>query len=91
MSEPSRDSVGWVVQTWASFVIALAMSVGGIASLPLDGWTRGFVVLAYLFSISTCFSLAKTLRDRHESQRLVSRLDDARTQELLERYAKGQL
>jgi hypothetical protein len=39
--------------------------------------------MGVLFTIGSTFSLAKTVRDVHEQQRIVSRIDDARMTKLL--------
>ena len=65
---PLHHSGAWVVQTQ----IALAVSLGGlgigVAYLPVGPWPRAFLALAVLFTVSSSFSLAKTLRDQHESR-----------------------
>ena len=49
----------------------------GIAYLPVDVWTKGFLGMGLLFTIGSCFSLAKTVRDDHEAE---LRADPNRTQ-----------
>lgn len=76
-------SAAWVAQTWLSFGIAVAAMLFGTWHLPVDGWVRAFMALGLLFSIGSTFSLAKTLRDNHEMERLGARLDEARVNRLL--------
>ena len=58
----------------------------GIWHLNADNWVRGFLCLGFLFSISSCFSLAKALRDRHESRRLVNRMASAKAEKILNEH-----
>ncbi|MBF5044550.1 hypothetical protein FGE12_19280 [Aggregicoccus sp. 17bor-14] len=80
---PQAHSSGWVLQTWASFALAVGVTAVGIYHLPVDAWTRAFLAMGLLFSVGSSFSLAKTVRDQHEQERLTARIDDARVTKLL--------
>ncbi|WXA85296.1 hypothetical protein LVJ94_03185 [Pendulispora rubella] len=60
----------------------------GIAYLPVDAWVRGFLGMGVLFTVGSCFSLAKTIRDEHEDKRLISRIDEAKTTRILRDFEK---
>jgi hypothetical protein len=76
-------SGAWIAQSWISFAVAIAAMAIGIWHLPVDAWIRGFFGLGTLFVVGSTFSLSKTLRDVHESTRLVSRVEEARVERLL--------
>jgi hypothetical protein len=76
-------SNAWVVQTWLSFVLAVGVTAMGVWFLPVDGWMKAFLGMGLLFTVGSSFSLAKTVRDVHEQQRIVSRIDEARMTKLL--------
>ena len=76
-------STGWVVQAWASFIIAVAGTTFGILYLPVDGWVKGYMGMGLAFTVGSTFSVAKTTRDRHEAKRITSRIDEARVEKLL--------
>ncbi len=76
-------SPAWVFQTWASFALSVLVTSLGIYHLPVDLWVKAFMGMGLLFTIGSSLSLAKTLRDQHESERLTSRIDDARVSKLL--------
>jgi hypothetical protein len=76
-------SSAWVIQTWLSWVLAVGVTAMGIWFLPVDGWMKAFLAMGVLFSVGSTFSLAKTVRDVHEQQRIVSRIDEARMTKLL--------
>lgn len=74
---------------WVSFAIASISMIIGIIYLPTMAWIKGFLALGYLFTVTTCFTLAKTIRDKHEAQRLINRVKDAKTEKILVDYEKG--
>lgn len=81
---PSRQpQPRWVLQTQIAFATSL-LSLGiGIACLPVGPWPRAFLALASLFTVSSSLSLAKTVRDQHESRNVVARVDEAKLERLL--------
>ncbi len=79
-------STGWIVQTWASFVLSVgAMSVG-ILNLPVDNWVKGYMGMGLAFTVGSTISMAKTTRDNHEAKRLTARVDEARVEKLLSEH-----
>lgn len=67
-------SGAWVIQTWLSFVLSVSVTFLGVWFLPVDVWVR---------ASWPWFSLSKTVRDMHEAQRLVARIDEARVSKLI--------
>jgi hypothetical protein len=80
---PMSHSAAWVFQTWASFALSVGVTAVGIYVLPVDGWVKAFMGMGLLFSVGSTFSLAKTVRDQHEANRLTARIDDARFSKLI--------
>jgi hypothetical protein len=80
---PIAHSAGWVTQTYISFAVSLAALGVGIAYLPGDPWMRAFLAVSALYAVTSSISLAKTVRDQHESSRVVARVDEARFERLL--------
>ncbi len=79
-----RDTVAWVVQVWISFVISVAGTTTGIIYLPVDNlWAKSAVGAGYLFSLSSAFTLAKTIRDNQEANRLNARIEEAKVEKIL--------
>jgi hypothetical protein len=58
-----RDSAAWRLQVWISFGIAASLCAIGLAWLPGDDIDRAFMVMGYVFCLSTAFALAKFVRD----------------------------
>lgn len=65
----SSNTAAWRFQVWVSFVLSGGLTALGIAYLPVDLWTKGFLGMGLLFTVGSCFSLAKTVRDDHEAER----------------------
>jgi hypothetical protein len=81
---PVNDhSAAWVFQTKLSFVVSLTGLVLGIVYLPVDPWVRAYLASVALYSITSAISLSKTLRDEHESHRLLTRVDEVKLERLL--------
>jgi hypothetical protein len=41
------------------------------------------------FTVSSAFGLAKTLRDAHESSRIVAKISEAKTEKMLREFAQS--
>ena len=63
-----RDSKAWVVQVWASFLIAVFLCGVGLAYLPGKDLDRAFMVMGYFFCLSAAFVLAKFVRDNEKAR-----------------------
>lgn len=85
-SGSQSHSTAWIIQAWASFVVATSATSIGIMYLPVDNWVKGYMAMGLAFSIGSTFSVAKTTRDIHEARRLAYRLDEARTEKLLKEH-----
>lgn len=63
-----RDTGAWILQSWAFFALSLGLSTGGILYLPVELWVRGAMGMGIFFSVSSTFTLSKTIRDNQEMQ-----------------------
>lgn len=61
------DTPAWIIQVWAAFGIATTLTAWGMFRMNIDSWLKWFLVGSCIFLLSAAFSLAKTLRDRHEA------------------------
>ncbi|MBD1850332.1 YiaA/YiaB family inner membrane protein [Leptolyngbya sp. FACHB-711] len=76
-------SQAWIIQTWLSFAISTSATAIGILYLPVDGWVKGYLGMGMAFTLGSTISLTKTVRDEHESKRLLAKVDEARVEKLL--------
>ncbi len=83
LAVPQTHSAAWVAQVWISFVVSTGITLMGIWFLPTDLWIKAFLGMGLLFSVGSSLSLAKTLRDAHEAQRVHARIDEARFHRLV--------
>lgn len=58
-----KDTKAWQLQVWVSFGLAVALCGIGLAWLPGADLDRAFMVMGYVFCMSTAFALAKFVRD----------------------------
>ena len=82
-------SVAWVAFTYAAFAGSIAMLGIGIVLLPLELSAKGYLIMGVVALIQSCITLTKTMRDVHESSKLVNRIEDARTERLLMEVGKN--
>ena len=61
------DTQGWVITVWMAFAGALALTAWGLWRMKIDPWQKGFMLVSWLFLVSATFTLAKTIRDKHEA------------------------
>ncbi|MFI0399489.1 MAG: YiaA/YiaB family inner membrane protein [Thiolinea sp.] len=80
------SSTSWVLFVKITFVIA--MIAMGLFVFFLDGsfLTKGYLALNSLFLVSSTIMLAKTLRDEHEAQRLLNKINEAKTNKILKDF-----
>lgn len=79
----SRTTAAYFVQAVLSFALSGTALAVGIAYLPVGGWTRAFLGLGLLYTVTSSFTLAKVIRDRQETTEIVTRVDQARLEKLL--------
>lgn len=61
------DTASWVMTVWVAFAVAIALTAWGLWRMSIPDWQKGYMVVSWLFLVSTTFTLAKTIRDRHEA------------------------
>lgn len=87
-SELKSHSGSWVFFVKVSFAIALLAAAAGVLLAPVDLVLKGYMGISALFLVTTTITLSKTLRDEHEQQRIVNRISEARTHQLLKEYGE---
>ena len=61
-----KDTKAWKAQVWISFAAAATLCGTGLAYLPGQDLDRAFMVMGYVFCMSTAFALAKFVRDNEQ-------------------------
>ena len=62
----SVDTPLWRVVVWGGFFVAMALTGWGLVQMEIHPTYRAFLGVSWLFLVSSCFTLAKTLRDAHD-------------------------
>jgi hypothetical protein len=81
-----QDSGAWIFFVKACFFAAVTALVAGIIFMPVDIWIKGYLGMGTLFTIGSTFSLAKTMRDQHEAQKLIHKISNAKTEKMLKDF-----
>ncbi|MBK8455717.1 MAG: hypothetical protein IPL47_00240 [Phyllobacteriaceae bacterium] len=84
-----KHSDAWTLFTMVSFGLAAAMMAGGIYFLEASFAAKGFYAMAAIMLVHTSITITKTLRDVEESNRMINKLEDAKTEKLLMDIHKG--
>ncbi|MBV8657490.1 MAG: hypothetical protein JO142_06675 [Burkholderiales bacterium] len=61
------DTGPWVFMVWSGFAAAVGLTAWGLLRMPMGDWEKGYMLVAWLFLMSTVFTLAKTVRDKHDA------------------------
>lgn len=92
MQQPlkQKDTAAWIFQVWASFIISMGAMGASIFYLPsdrpIDNWMKWQLTTTFLFTVSSTFTLAKTVRDNHEAVKTMARIDEARVEKILSEH-----
>jgi hypothetical protein len=62
-----RDTAAWRVQVWVSFAIAVFLCATALAYLPGQDLDRAFMVMGYVFCLTSTFVLSKFVRDNQRT------------------------
>lgn len=72
------DTNGWIITVWIAFAAAVCLTGWGLWRMSIGEWQKGYVVVSWLFLISSTFTLAKMIRDRYEAD-LMARSSESET------------
>ena len=87
-NEIKSHSTSWLFYVKAAFVISLLAMAAGILFMPATLVVQGYFALSSLFMVSATITMVKTLRDDHESRRLLNRISEAKTSKILKELAE---
>ena len=61
------DTASWKTTVWVAFTAAFCLTAWGLWRMNIGEWQKGFMVVSWLFLVSSTFTVAKTVRDKHEA------------------------
>lgn len=82
------NSQSWLFYVKASFALSLLALAGGVLFLVNDTMVQAYMAMSGVFVVSATITLSKTMRDEHESQRLIHKLSEARTSKIIKEFAE---
>ena len=62
------DTTSWVMTVWIAFAAAIALTAWGLWRMNIPGAEKSYMVVSWLFLVSSTFTVAKMVRDGHEAQ-----------------------
>jgi hypothetical protein len=84
-----HHSNAWVTFTYGSFGASAFLVAIGVYFLPVDLWIKGYLAMGIVMLVQSCVTLTKTVRDMHESGKLVNRIEDAKAERILMDFNKA--
>lgn len=84
-----KHSPSWISFSYVSFGAAAFMLAVGLYMMPLDLWGKGYLAMGILMLLQTAVNITKTLRDNAESEKLIRKVEDARTEKLLVKFNRN--
>jgi len=82
------NSTSWLFFVKLTFGISLAGMAAFVFFMTGDLLTKGYLALNSLFLVSSTIVLSKTMRDEHETSKLVNKISEAKTNKILKEYAE---
>lgn len=71
------DTPLWGLVVWSGFGLAIALTAWGLWRMQVNPTWKAYLLVSWLFLVSATFTLAKTLRDRHEADMAERERSDA--------------
>jgi len=62
------DTASWVMTVWVAFAASVTLTAWGLYRMNIPSWQKSYMLVSWLFLVSSAFTLAKTLRDAHEAE-----------------------
>lgn len=81
-----KHSQAWVSFSYVSFAAAAFMLFVGLYMMPIDLWGKGYLAMGILMLVQTTVNVSKTVRDNSEADKLIRKVEDARTEKLLVKF-----
>jgi hypothetical protein len=64
-----KDTPLWRLVVWGGFALAMALTGWGLWRMEINPAWKAYLLVSWLYLISSAFTLAKTLRDAWEAER----------------------
>ena len=81
--ELNSSTSAWDFFVKTAFAIAIGATLTGIYLLPGELVVKGYFLISSLFLVFSTITMSKTIRDKHESDRLHNKISEARTTKII--------
>ena len=81
--ELNSSTSAWDFFVKLAFGMAVGATVTGIFMLPGELIVKGYFMISSLFLVFSTITMSKTIRDKHESDRLHNKISEARTTKII--------
>lgn len=61
------DTSSWVLAVWIAFAAAFALTGWGLWRMTIGEWQKSYMVVSWLYLVSSTFTVAKMVRDQGEA------------------------
>ena len=79
----NQNSKSFYNMAWIAFGLSFIGMLLGLIYMEADLALKGFLGMSYLFSVTSCFTLSKVVRDRHEAEKFINKVENAKTEKFL--------
>ena len=79
----NQNSKSFYTMSWVAFGLSFIGMLVGLIYMEADLALKGFLGMSYLFSVTSCFTLSKVVRDRHEAEKFINKVESAKTEKFL--------
>jgi len=79
----NQNSKSFYNLAWIAFGISFVGMAIGLIYMQADLAMKGFLAMSYLFSVTSCFTLSKVVRDKHEANKFINKVENAKTEKFL--------
>ena len=79
----NQNSKSFYAMSWIAFSISFIGMLVGVVYIDADLATKAFLGMTYLFSVTSCFMVAKVVRDKHEAEKFINKVENAKTEKFL--------
>ena len=86
--ELNSNTSAWDFFVKLAFGLAIGSTLMGIYMLPGELVVKGYFLISSLFLVFSTITMSKTMRDKHEADRLHNKISDARTTKIIREMDK---
>ena len=79
----NQNSKSFYNLAWIAFAISFVGMAIGLIYMKADLAMKGFLAMSYLFSVTSCFTLAKVVRDKYEADKFINKVERTKTEKFL--------